>query len=175
MKVKINTDGLDTEEQIKVHLAGQYLESVVNNPMFKDFVLNYKYEVGYYIGMLWWRKYYTKQQSKFTYTNLNNRQVWNKFISGAETLSPEADNEMDIYIKVDRRNRRGVIGYTYPASKFQWIYSWVLKKFSVEQIAGNIVHEWLHKIGFEHPFNRTIYRPFSVPYAIGDMVANFNK
>ena len=37
-------------------------------------------------------------------------------------------------------------------------------------IAGNIAHESMHKIGYEHDFDATAIRPYSVPYGIGDIV-----
>ena len=42
--------------------------------------------------------------------------------------------------------------------------------FTPAEIAGNLAHEWMHKIGFDHDFNSTSRRPYSVPYAVGDLV-----
>jgi hypothetical protein len=35
------------------------------------------------------------------------------------------------------------------------------------QVAGNLTHEWLHKLGFDHDVASTPARPYSVPYAVG--------
>ena len=32
------------------------------------------------------------------------------------------------------------------------------------------MHEWLHKIGFEHSYYNNSDRPYTVPYAIGEIV-----
>ena len=51
---------------------------------------------------------------------------------------------------------------------------WTNDKFfttnSLGKVAGNIVHEWTHKLGFEHDFNSTARRNYSVPYAVGNII-----
>ena len=43
-------------------------------------------------------------------------------------------------------------------------------KFRPYEVADNMMHEWLHKIGFNHTVKPTPERPFSVPYAVGYIV-----
>jgi hypothetical protein len=174
MIIKLETEGLSETEEIKVHLARNIIESIINSDDFKNYIINFKYMLRYSTGRLWWRRQFSEFRVGFPYTHLSNYDVYKLIMSGAETLTPEVDQEADINIKVDRRNRRGVIGYTYKSSKWQWIYSWVLKRYSVQQIAGNMFHEYLHKQGFGHPFRNTIDRKYSVPYALGNYIANFD-
>lgn len=61
---------------------------------------------------------------------------------------------------------KSVIGYTYPDQpeiylnrRFRNDTTW-----TVWSEASNLFHESLHKIGFDHDFNATERRPFSVPY-----------
>lgn len=61
---------------------------------------------------------------------------------------------------------KSVIGYTYPDSpeiylnrSFRTSSSW-----TVWSEASNLFHESLHKIGFDHDYNATERRPYSIPY-----------
>lgn len=64
------------------------------------------------------------------------------------------------------RQSNNVIGYTYPDQpeiylnrSFRADSTW-----TVWSEASNLFHESLHKIGFDHDFNSTERRPFSIPY-----------
>jgi hypothetical protein len=96
-------------------------------------------------------------------------------MKGAELEPDETpeDNEADIFLKIDRTDKPGVIGYTYSNTKWQWIYSRILREWGAQDIAGNLAHEWCHKIGFEHESSWTSKREHSVPYAIGYYVRDF--
>lgn len=37
-------------------------------------------------------------------------------------------------------------------------------------IADNLAHESMHKLGYEHDFEPTAIRPYSVPYGVGEIV-----
>lgn len=171
-KVTVKTSGLSPDEQNKIDLAAQRMELVFNSEEFKNFVLNFSYPVTYCSGRLWWKKCTTETRSCFVDNQgLTNFQIYNRLMSGAETLDQTPDSEADIFVEVDRRNRRGVIGYTYPSTKWQWIYQWVLLRYSIFDIASNLAHEWCHKIGFDHSYKWTATREYSVPYAIGNFVS----
>ena len=43
-------------------------------------------------------------------------------------------------------------------------------RYTPYQVAGNLTHEWLHKMGFTHDSAATSTRPYSVPYAVGYIV-----
>lgn len=172
-KVKLITEELTEKELVKVNLAAQKMEMVFNQPEFKDFILNYSYNSSYTTGHLWWKKTYYTRQTGFASTDLSRDQIYQKLMSGREDLSSEMDQEADIFLRVDRSNRRGVIGYTSPSTKWQTIYGWALSRYSIDFITGNLAHEWCHKVGFAHDYYSTASRPYSVPYAVGDFVANF--
>lgn len=175
-EVKIETKDLDDEEERYIRKAGERMQYVFNHEKFKEFVLNYSYNYVKTTGALWWKKTYTEKRYVFANNGgLSNYQIYNKLLSGSETLDPELDGIADVFITVDRRNKKGVIGYTYPNTKWQYIYHWVLNSWGVNEIAGNIAHEWCHKIGFDHDFKRTAIRPYSVPYAIGYFVSEFKS
>ena len=172
--VKLETNGLTDFELDKVKRAADKMEAVFNSPEFKFWVINFSYDVVKTKGALWWKR--SKYEHKPCFedcNNLTNFQVFTKLMSGSESLDPTADETGNIFLTVDRRNKRGVIGYTYPTTKWQTIYGWVLKEYSIDFIAGNLAHEYCHKAGFSHAYYNTPTRQYSIPYAVGAYVASF--
>lgn len=172
-KVSIATEGLSATENAKIKLATIHLSGVLNSDEFKQFVLNYSYKNTYTTGRLWNKKTHTEIVNHFESTHMTNEQVYQTIMNGAESLSPEIDYEANVYLKIDRRNKHGVIGYTYPTTQWQYIYNWFFKSATVEEIAGNLGHEYCHKLGFNHAYYNTPTRQYSVPYAIGYFISAF--
>lgn len=172
MKLNLKIKGKPYKTE-KLTRAAELAVFAIATPEFKSFVLNHEYTVTECTGALWWKRCKQKTYKKFHYTNLNNQQVLDKILSGSEDLSPEKDGEFDIEIEVDHKYRRGVIGYTYPAIPTQYIYKWFLDSADVYDVAGNVAHEMFHKLGFDHEFNYTVAREFSVPYSLGYWVENY--
>lgn len=173
MKVLLSLEGFTSEvEQRKLYLAAKLMESAFNSDQFKNWVLNYSYKYQKQIGGIWpFRKYsYQESFSFYMDNNLTREEIYTTIMSGKERGSI-IDNEANIFLKIDRSVHRGVIGYTYPNTKWQYVYSWFIDSSSSQQIAGNLAHEYCHKLGFDHPFKSTSLRPFSVPYAVGHYVS----
>jgi hypothetical protein len=154
LKVKINaTHNFTAVELVKLNAAVRILETVVNSQEFKVELLNYT----------------------FIDTNgLTNYQIYNLIMSGKEILSLEEDNEIDVDISMYYR-WNSVIGYTYPNTLRTWINRRFFNRMTTAEIASNIMHENLHKLGFDHSFYYNKQRQNSVPYAIGSMIARLNS
>ena len=88
---------------------------------------------------------------------------------GAETLSPEEDEEIDIDITLYYSNN-STVGYTYPNTNRIWVNDKFFAVNSLGKVAANVLHEWTHKIGFDHDFKRTTRRNFSIPYGVGTII-----
>lgn len=152
LKVKINNaDNFTAVELVKLKEAARLLEKAVNSKAFQDYVLacNFANNAG-----------------------LTNLQIYNLIMSGKETLSTEADNEMDIDINM-YYSLKNVIGYTYPNTLKTWINRRYFNNMTTAQIAGNIAHEYMHKLGFDHDFYNTLQRQYSVPYTVGNIISQF--
>lgn len=67
---------------------------------------------------------------------------------------------------------RGVVGYRQPPKPDIYFNRKFHNNFDACNTASNAAHEWSHSLGFEHDFNSTSTRPFSVPYSIN---AGFDK
>ena len=176
--IKLEAQGFKNNELEKVKDAAKHVVYALSSHEFKEFCLNYSYKIKVRASNYrWWRRRYVwKNVFDFWYNKNESRQhIYKKIISGSETLNPEVDNEADIYLKIDRRNKRGVLGYTYPNSRWQWIYNWFFRQGDVESIAVNIAHEYAHKAGYGHEYKNTTRRKYSVPYAIGYFVRDFTR
>ncbi len=141
---------------------------------FEDFCLRYSYKSQSCTGYWWWKKCKSIIHKSFRWNKeLCRKEIYDKLMSGKETLSPDHDNEADVFLSLDKKNKKGVLGYTYPSTNWQWIYNWFFKTGNADSIAGNIAHEWCHKMGFGHERKYNSLRSKTVPYAVGYFVRDF--
>ncbi len=103
-----------------------------------------------------------------------NAQIYQKILDGAETLQNTKDNEMDMEVELYYA-ATSTVGYTYANSKRIWVNTKFFNTYTPAGVAHNLFHEWLHKLGFSHSSSYNSARPYSVPYAIGDMVGEIGK
>lgn len=163
-------------QKAKLIRARELFEIAVNSIEFRQKVLSYKHVESSYTGRLWWKKWTSREVIGFRETNLSNEAVYMAIMSGGESLSPESDQEADISVTV-ATGSRGVIGWTNPHTPMQWISSWFINSSDVDavEIAGNLAHEWMHKIGFDHAFNYYNGRNDTVPYSVGEMIVSLAR
>jgi hypothetical protein len=150
---------------------------------FQDFMANFSYDLKVCSGRWWWKKCRTDviENFKDSYINVNGvrkymekEEVYHHLMTAEEVLSEDGeDKEADIFMELDRRSSRNVLGYTYSNTTKQWIYNSFFKNGDDWDIAGNIVHEWVHKMGYGHAYKRTATRQYSVPYAVGYFVRDY--
>lgn len=144
------------EQEDKMRRALERLKIVVNSKEFKEAVLSHTY------------------QGETTFVDnkgMSNVEVYQAIMAGVETLNDELDHEMDLDITLYYSNN-STVGYTYPNTTRVWVNNKFFAGYSLSKVAANAMHEWLHKIGFGHDYNRTARRAYSVPYAVGTIVRN---
>jgi hypothetical protein len=144
-------------QENKVLDAVDLIKQVIATDEFKNAILNHKYK------------------GKKTFVDnggLTNAQIYKKILESSEKLMPKKNNSMDVTL-VTYHTSANVIGYTLPSVNKVWMNTRYLNKFTPTQVASNLFHEWLHKLGFKHDFEKTPERPYSVPYAIGYLVKKF--
>lgn len=171
-KVSLEDQNFDPSDVQKIRYAAEHMAKAIGSEEFKDFVRNYKYQVTYYSR--WWRRSRKVVQSGMRYNEGKSQEdILQHLLSGAETLSPEIDREADVTLILDKKYTKGVLGYTYANTTKQWIYNWFFKSGSVKDVAGNIAHEWCHKMGYGHEYNYNSKRQHTVPYAVGYFVRDY--
>ena len=154
LSINIKMRDFNNTQKEKMLEAVEKIKIVINSTEFKDRVLNHTYDQ---------KKTYVDNNS------LSNQEVYQKIMDGKEDLIPELDNEMDIDVTMYYK-RSSTVGYTYPDTVRTWVNSRFFNGYTHGQVAANVVHEWTHKIGFDHAYRNNSSRPYSVPYAIGSII-----
>ena len=100
-------------------------------------------------------------------------------MSGAENLMPDSIGVMNFDLSLYRSKNpwSKVKGYTTADSMQIFINKkyFRLSSWTPLDVAGNMAHEWVHKMGFGHDYRDNADRPSSVPYAIGYMLIDIAK
>lgn len=133
--------------------AIEMVSEIVNSETFKEMVIGYLNEYG--------QRSYTRNEG------LSNEEVYLTLMEGREVLDQDTPGEMNLYIKRYRPwwPWSKVIGYTkIGKSKYMYVNWRKYKYFDSIAMASNIVHEWIHLMGFRHDSAKD---HDSVPYAIG--------
>jgi hypothetical protein len=145
--------GFERDHEEKIYQAFDMIKRVVASAEFKKKVLNHTYNG---------KKQYVDNGG------LTNAQIYKRLLEGAEMLSPAKNNTMDLKLESYEESNI-VIGYTMPSIKTIYMNKKYLdlSNFHPNKVAMNLMHEWLHKLGFKHAQKNSASRPHSVPYAIG--------
>lgn len=157
----VSSAGFINDDLTKLTDAIAKAEDVFNTVEFRERILEYKYQG---------RRQFADNDG------LTNQQIYARIMAAKETYdSANGRNDRIGQLSLNLYtppfwNRWGTVGYTYPDQPDVYMNSYYFRSFSPAEVANNVVHEWLHKIGFEHDFEETEKRPFSVPYAVGDLV-----
>lgn len=152
--VNVDFVKFNATQEDKVLDAAELIRKVVASDEFKNKVVNYNYNG---------KKQFADNGG------LSNAQIYQRILEGSEKLRPGKNNAMDITVETYYTSAN-VIGYTLPSANKIWMNTKYLNNFTPVQVSSNMVHEWLHKLGFTHDFQSTAKRPYSVPYAVGYIV-----
>ncbi len=142
-------------QEEKVLKAVSLIKKVISSPEFRERILNHKYE----------------GKPGFVDSNgLTNEQIYEKILSGAEIMgNTDKNNTMNVEIEL-YTDKTTTIGYTYPTTGRIWMNTKYFNTYTPVKVADNLMHEWMHKLGFTHAMKYSVSRNYSVPYAIGYLV-----
>ena len=149
--------GRDQEE--KVHQAVEIIKNVIKSKEFKYYVTNYTYQG---------RKQFNDNKG------LSNEEIYQILLNGSEELRPDQDFEMDLELEL-YYSSRNTVGYTNPDTMRIWMNTKYFDVFRPHEVAGNVFHEWTHKLGFDHATTYSEARDHSVPYAVGYLIRDLGK
>lgn len=154
----MQVEGFEGASAEKLEISFELLEKVVNSEDFKNRVINFKN---------------TKGERKFASNlGLSNEQIYARFMEGRETLQPQTAGEMNFFLKLYHRPWSKVIGWTNGDINTIHINWRFFKNFNSWDVAGNLAHEWTHKLGFGHTSAK---EHDSAPYAIGYIVRDLGE
>jgi hypothetical protein len=101
---------------------------------------------------------------------LSNLEIYQEILSGSEQLYPSMNNSMDVELELYSDFQSNVLGFTRPDVPRIWMNKKYFDQHTDAELSSNLVHEWLHKLGFDHEREKSPERKYSVPYAIGYIV-----
>lgn len=151
--INAQLSGFDRDQEEKIYKAFDLIKRVVASDEFKRKVLGKKHNG---------KKQYVDNNG------LTNAQIYKRLLEGSEMLNQAKNNTMDLELQA-YYEKANVIGYTKPSIKTVYVNTRYLdmKSFGVNEVAMNLTHEWLHKLGFKHAQKKTATRKDSVPYGVG--------
>lgn len=150
--------GFEADKMEKLEKAFEVVEAVVNSEEFKNRILNFVNKKG--------------ERAFASNKGLTNEQIYATFMEGRENLQQNTPGEMNYFLKLYYKRYSNVYGWTNPkinTININWKY---FKYFKANQVAGNLVHEWVHKIGFGHA---SASEHDSAPYAIGYLMRELGE
>ncbi len=151
--INANMSGFEREHEDKILRSFDLIKRVIATDEFKRRVLG---------------KVYKGKKEFVDNGGDSNAEVYKKILNASEKLTPGNNNTMDLNLEAYFESAN-VIGYTMPSITTVYVNKRYLAKssFKVNQVAMNLTHEWLHKLGFKHAQKNSASRPHSVPYAVG--------
>ena len=149
----------DSSGEEKIMKAISIIKKVIRSKEFRDRVVGFTFN---------------GEKAFVDNGGLSNDEIYQKLLEGSEDLDPGIDHEMDLDLEL-YHSRRNTVGYTRPDGLRIWMNSKFFNAYSPAEVAGNIFHEWTHKLGFEHAFYYSVSRESSVPYALGYLIEELGK
>lgn len=156
---KVQFTNFDRDDEEKVYKAIEIIKKVVATREFRAQVINFTYNGK--------RQFVDNR-------GFSNEEIYTILLEGKEELVPEIDNEMNLDLEL-YYSWRNIVGYTYPDTLRIWMNTKFFDHYTPAQVAGNIFHEWLHKLGFDHSSSHSSSRDASVPYALGYLIRDLGK
>ncbi len=155
----IDLISFNSQQAEKYNKAIDIVKLVVATEEFRDRVINYTYN-----GV---RTFVDNR-------GLTNEEIYQSILEAAESLRPIKNNMIDLEVQLYYANNT-VIGYTNGNTTRIWVNTKYFNTFMENSVAGNLFHEWLHKLGYAHDYESTPERPYSVPYAVGYIMGDIGK
>jgi hypothetical protein len=91
-------------------------------------------------------------------------------------LQSNTPGEMNYYLKLYYNPFSRVIGYTSGETNLIHINWRFFKNYQPSNVAANLAHEWVHKLGFDHASAKEHdSAPYAIGYIVGDMAERILK
>ncbi|MDY0905209.1 hypothetical protein [Pedobacter sp. CFBP9032] len=140
-----------------------FMEEVINSEKFKEQILGFQHNGE---NTFFYRKNIWGNYIDHVY---KNSEVYEMVIMAKEEYGNVQNNVIDLYLELINGSDGSVIGFGRPEEKEVYTYSKMFDIMTIPELVNHYVHEWTHKIGFDHSYSRNAKRNYSVPYAVGNI------
>jgi hypothetical protein len=165
----------DGAQKVKFQKALSILEEVMNSEEFKIKVIGYERN-----GNRSYQKNYLWNEVN---SRLSNEQIYETIMNGDEKMRPGTPGEMNFNATVKKCSAwdwattfvwcNKVVGSTSPRASYWITLNWEFyQSFETHQMVSNMVHEWLHLLGFLHGDQNITQE---VPYVVGSIAGQVAK
>jgi hypothetical protein len=152
---KVHLVNFNPSQERKIKAALKMIKNIISSPEFKERIINYQYK---------------GKKGFIDNKGLSNEEIYRMILEGAEERSGiRKDNTMDVELELYFQEAK-TIGYTYPDTDRIWINKKYFAQYTPIKVADNLMHEWMHKLGFSHSSKWSEDREHSVPYAVGYLI-----
>lgn len=145
-KVNITPLNYTKEQKEKLAKAEKILVAIFNSSKFRDEIVS---------------REFTNNKG------LTSLEIYEKLMRGSEILNPEANETMDLQVKMYNSPLSKAVGYTYPDILVVFTNLKFHKNYTPCRVASNLCHEASHKWGFDHSSSKDSK---SVPYSLNQIV-----
>ncbi|MFN8297578.1 MAG: hypothetical protein U0T75_00635 [Chitinophagales bacterium] len=160
LKVRLaENDGYTGKDLDKLNAALKKMEEILNSAVFKERVLHYKLPSGAETF------FYRPWQIHYT-----NQEVYDTIMKASELMGYGEPNVVNLSLRLLPGGNGDVVGYGNPGDRWINTYKTAFDQMDISDLVNHYGHEWLHKLGFEHDFQKLPKRKYSVPYAVGDIL-----
>lgn len=149
----------EANDEDKLYKALEIIKTVVASNEFRNKVINFTYKGE--------KKYVDNK-------GMTNEQIYQAVLDGKEDLLPVVDNEMDLELEL-YYSWSSTVGYTTPGALRIFMNTKYFDPYTPAEVAGNVFHEWTHKLGFDHAQRYSVERDSSVPYALGYIMRDLGR
>lgn len=153
-QVNIKYVNFTDAQRLKYEQAVKIVKQVVASDEFKAAVIGHTYN---------------GQSTYVDNAGLSNPGIYWSILGGNERLQNDRNNAIDMEVELYFEDNT-TVGYTYPSSTRIWVNTKYFNANTASYVAGNLFHEWLHKLGYTHAATYSVGRDYSVPYAIGRII-----
>ncbi len=167
LRVEIHDmEGFNDEQRDNYIMGTKKMIIAMNSDQFKQRVLNYSYidssnsVISNFKSPYSGDKYFTRQE------------IYDYIMSGADDFDKEKDGDIDLYCGLYYKRWSSAIGYT-DGTRWHYMNTRFFGDLSDHaEVAGNVSHEYMHKLGFTHAYKYNHTREHTVPYAIGYILSD---
>lgn len=156
MNIKFFGTAATAARKAKYEKAMLVFQKVVSSAEFKIKVLAFKYQQM------------TADPKK------GGQAIYDHILAANEKLQPIVDHEVDMEVEFYYANN-STVGYTYGNVKRIYVNTKFFDGYALPSVAANLIHEWLHKLGYGHDSASTARRPYSVPYGVGGIMRSIGS
>ncbi|HXH32666.1 MAG TPA: hypothetical protein VNJ01_17845 [Bacteriovoracaceae bacterium] len=148
-----------SEDETRIEKALELLDAVVNSDDFQQRILTMSYVVK------------KKTYQGFSQTSHTKESVLQNILEAKENFRGGTTGVIDLFMDM-YQEENSTIGWTAPTDRFFHMNRFHHQDYSPARTAGNILHEWLHKIDYDHEGKSdNPFREHSVPYKLGYTMA----